>query len=192
MESVVGSCSTITLMFSAACSGRLVKYGRRNALILSAVLGIIGTGITIYENVWAIIIGRLIYGLSVGIIAIAMPRLMEETVPSNLVGAYGGLYCLSFATATLLAYALAVFLPKDTETDALKETHITQVVFGLPIVFYVLQLILQFTYFTRDSVKFLLLAGEKYEAEEEIRRIYIDSYDEGQASLIALCLLKSV
>ena len=97
-----------------------------------------GTGITIYENFWAILIGRLIYGFSVGIIAIAMPRLMEETVPSYLVGFYGGLYCLSFATATLLAYALAVFLPKDSDKEALKETHMTQVCFGLPIVFYVI------------------------------------------------------
>ena len=63
------------------------------------------------QSFWAIICGRLIYGFSVGIIAIAMPRLMEESVPSSLVGFYGGLYCLSFATATLIAYALAVFLP---------------------------------------------------------------------------------
>ena len=76
-----------------------------------------------------------------------------------MVGFYGGLYCLSFATATLLAYALAVFLPPDDELDALADTHVTQVVFGLPIVFYVIQLILHFTYFDRDSVKFLLLTG---------------------------------
>ena len=112
-ESIIGSCSTVTLMISAALSGSLVKYGRRKALILSAFIGIVGTGITIVQNFWAIIIGRLFYGFSVGIIAIAMPRLMEETVPSNLNGAYGGLYCLSFAFATLLAYALAVFLPPD-------------------------------------------------------------------------------
>ena len=113
-------------MISAAISGRLVKYGRRQALIISAILGIIGTGITIFDsNYTAIIVGRLIYGFSVGIIAVSMPRLMEETVPGNLVGAYGGLYCLSFAFATLLAYALAVFLPKDSDTAALAETHVT-------------------------------------------------------------------
>ena len=89
-----------------------------------------------------------------------MPRLMEETVPGNLCGVYGGLYCLSFATATLIAYAFAVFLPPDKDTDALKESHIPQVIFGLPIVFYVIQLALQFTYFRRDSVKFMLLNGQ--------------------------------
>ena len=174
-------------MISAAISGRLIKYGRRQALLISAVLGIIGTGITIYDSSYAaIIIGRLIYGFSVGIIAIAMPRLMEETVPSNLVGAYGGLYCLSFAFATLLAYALAVFLPKETDLDALAESHVTQVIFGLPIVFYVIQLTLQLTYFRRDSVKFLLVTGKKDEAEIEISRIYYNMEDEDQSSLIAV------
>lgn len=68
------------------------------------------------ENVTALLIGRLIYGLSVGLIAIAMPRSMEETVPEHTVGTYGGLYCLSFATAVLTAYLLAIILPPDTET----------------------------------------------------------------------------
>lgn len=151
-----------------------------------------GTAITIYENFWAIIVGRLIYGFSVGIIAIGMPRLMEETVPSQYVGSYGGLYALSFATATLLAYALAVFLPPDTDTEAIAETHVTQVIFGLPIVFYLLQLLLQFTYFRKDSVKFLLLKGKKKDACEEIMKIYEDAVDEKAAYYIGEDLMKSV
>jgi len=112
-------------MVAAAYSGTLIKGGRRRALIISAFIGILGVAITLLKQYWAIIVGRLFYGFSVGIIAIGMPRLMEETVPANLVGAYAGLYCLSFATATLLAYALAVFLPKDTDTEGLIETSVT-------------------------------------------------------------------
>ena len=68
------------------------------------------------ENLTAIFIGRLIYGFGCGLIAISMPRSMEETVPEHTVGTYGGLYCLSFATAVLTAYLLALILPSDTET----------------------------------------------------------------------------
>jgi len=45
-----------------------------------------------------------------------MPRSMEETVPEHTVGTFGGLYCLSFATAVLTAYLLAMILPPDTDT----------------------------------------------------------------------------
>ena len=105
---------------------------------MSAVIGIVGSLICLIESFAAIIIGKLIYGFSVGLIAIGMPRVMEETVPGAMVGFYGGLYCLSFAAATLLAYLMAVFMPKDTDTEALKQTHMVQVVFGLPIVFYII------------------------------------------------------
>ena len=141
-ESVVGSSATVTLMIAAALTGRWIKDGRRKWLIISAYIGMLGTGITMIQNYPAIIIGRLLYGFAVGIIAIAMPRYMEETVPLSLVGFYGGLYCLSFAIATIIGYFLAIILPPDTDTEALKATHGTQVIFGFPIIFYVLQLIL--------------------------------------------------
>jgi len=116
---------------------------------------------------------------------------MEETVPNKLVGFYGGLYCLSFATATLLAYALAVFLPPDSDTEALKDTQMTKVIFGLPIVFYVIQLALQLMYFKEDSVKFLLVKGKSVSAEAEIKKIYATADSDGQASMIAKELLKT-
>ena len=99
----------------------------------------------------------MIYGFSVGFIAVAMPRLMEETVPNYLIGFFGSLYCLSFAIATLVAYLMAYFLPPESDPEALVQSKVTQFIFALPIFFYILQLLLQFTYFKRDSVKFLVL-----------------------------------
>ena len=65
-------------------------------------------------------------------------------------------------------------------------------IFGLPIVFYILQLLLQFTYFKTDSIKFLLIAGRNQEAEAEIKKVYIGVDTDGAASLVANSLLKSV
>ena len=82
-------------------------------LIWAALIGIVGSAICLYEDFWTIIVGMLIYGLSVGLSAICMPRVMEETVPGSMVGFYGGLYCLTFATTTLMAYCMAIWIPKD-------------------------------------------------------------------------------
>jgi len=48
-----------------------------------------------------------------------MPRIMEETMPGSWVGFFGGLYCLSFAVATLIAFLMAAFLPSDSDPEAL-------------------------------------------------------------------------
>lgn len=69
-------------------------------------------------------------------LAISMPRVMEETVPGEWVGLFGGCYCLSFAFAVLVAYFMAVFLPPESDTVALAESPVTQVIFAMPILFY--------------------------------------------------------
>jgi MFS family permease len=125
MESIVGSSATLTIMFGSWAAGYLIKSGRRKVLILGAVIGSCGAAITIYQNFYAIICGRLIYGFSCGLLAITMPRVMEETVPGELVGMFGGCYCLSFAFATLVAYAMAVFLPPENDTAALATSPVT-------------------------------------------------------------------
>jgi len=68
----------------------------------------------------------------------------------------------------------------------------TKFIFGLPIFFYVIQLILQLTYFRRDSPKFLLLSGKKSEAKKEIAKIYSKTEGEGVTDLIAVGLAKSM
>ena len=53
-----------------------------------------------------------------------MPRLMEETIPGELVGFFGGLYCVSFAVAVLIAFGMAVFLPPDSDPEALANSPV--------------------------------------------------------------------
>ncbi len=101
-----------------------------------------------------------------------MPRVMEETVPLELVGLYGGCYCLSFAFATLIAYSMAVFLPSETDAEALATSPVTQVIFGLPIVFYMIQLAVQTFYLTEDSLKFLLMSDRMDECRRAVEQIY--------------------
>lgn len=112
-------------MAGAYTAGFIVKKGRRQVLIYAALIGILGAGITIYQRFWAIMLGRLIYGFSCGFIAISMPRTMEETIPNEYIGMFGGMYCLSFASATMIAYFMAYFLPPQDDEKALAESPVT-------------------------------------------------------------------
>lgn len=169
-ESIIGSCVTITLMIGASVAGQLVRKSRRQVLLWSAYIGIVGVAITIYQRFWSIVLGRLIYGFSVGFIAISMPRVMEETIPNRWVGLFGGLYCLSFAMATLIAYTLAVALPPDSD-PAIADSPMVVVIFALPIPFYIAQLVLQL-YIKNDPPRFLMNKGDKEGALIEIERVY--------------------
>lgn len=95
-------------------------------------------------------------------------------MPGHLVGQYAGLYCFSFALATMIAYGLAAFLPPDDDTAALETTGAWRITFGMPIVFFILELGLFFTYFPTESPKFWLLTGRRDLAEASVARIYVD------------------
>jgi hypothetical protein len=55
---------------------------------------------TLFINIYLLLFGKLLYGISVGLIAVSLPRYMDEVLPSNIVGTFGALYCFSFAIAT--------------------------------------------------------------------------------------------
>ena len=62
--------------------GKIISYGRKFAIILSSIIGILGVTFTIFENITLILIGRLVYGYATGIQSVLVPRYIEETVPS--------------------------------------------------------------------------------------------------------------
>ena len=106
------------MMVGSTFGGSLIARGRLKILNIAAYIGILGVSLTLILmpdqldlSLILILAGRLIYGFSTGLIAVAMPRYMDEVLPSNLIGLYGGLYCFSFAVATLIAYLLALGLP---------------------------------------------------------------------------------
>lgn len=109
-------------MVGATVGGKLISIGRLKVLTIASIIGIIGVGITLIMNINFILGGRLLYGFSTGLIAVAMPRYMDEVLPSSLISLYGGMYCFSFAIATILAYLLALGLPPDKLDDGQPNT----------------------------------------------------------------------
>jgi len=64
--------------------GSLMKGGRRKAHLLSAIIGIVGILPTLYLNYYLIVIGRSIFGISVGIMSSVTSKYIQETVPNHL------------------------------------------------------------------------------------------------------------
>jgi cyanate permease len=88
------------MTITAPVGGKLIAYGRHKILCISALIGILGISMTLFINIYLLLFGKLLYGVSVGLIAVSLPRYMDEVLPSNIVGTFGALYCFSFAIAT--------------------------------------------------------------------------------------------
>ena len=167
---MIGSFAVGSMMVGSTFGGSLIARGRLKILNLAAYIGIIGVSLTLILlpgqldlSLILILTGRLVYGFATGLIAVAMPRYMDEVLPSKLIGLYGGLYCFSFAIATIMAYFLALGLPEDKDangnenTQALLDDQFWRVIFGLPILFFLIQIFMMNTICKYESPKFLIL-----------------------------------
>ncbi len=76
-------------LLGALCSGVLADhFGRRMMLLLSALFFILGTVTAMLAwQVWALIVGRLIIGLAIGISSYTTPLFISEMAPANKRGA---------------------------------------------------------------------------------------------------------
>ena len=62
------------MTLGAVSGGSLMKIGRRRAIFISSAIGLVGVLITFHMSFANLIIGRLLYGFSAGLISSITPR----------------------------------------------------------------------------------------------------------------------
>lgn len=82
-------------------------------MILFNIIAIFAVLSTLFLNVYAICFGRLVFGICGGIFGVALPRMIEETVPANLLGPFGVVTNLSVNAGGLTAILMGIGLPDD-------------------------------------------------------------------------------
>ena len=55
------------MTIGAVLGGMIMKIGRRKAILISNFIGLIGLAITLVENFNVILVGRFVFGFSVGL-----------------------------------------------------------------------------------------------------------------------------
>jgi MFS family permease len=133
---VIGSSAVLGAAIGSFAGGKLIQYGRRKMMIIFNAIGIIAVLMTLVLNVYSICFGRLLFGFCGGIFGVALPRMIEETIPQNLLGPFGVVTNLSVNTGSLVAILVGAILPDpSTDPTAAASTNLWRVVFGLPLVF---------------------------------------------------------
>jgi MFS family permease len=90
--------------------GLVIPYGRRKTILVFNIISIISLCTTLILRIPAITIGKFVFGFSSGVINVAGPKMLEETVPEELLGAFGiatnAYICLGIGLATIVGAGL--------------------------------------------------------------------------------------
>lgn len=82
-------------------------------MILSDIIGIIGTALYFINNFWIGVIGRFISGLIVGINSALVPLFIKEISPKEISGLAGTFNQGFINTGLILSYLLGLLFPID-------------------------------------------------------------------------------
>jgi len=82
-------------------------------MILSTIVGIIGVCIEQIENAWAIILGRVVYGMAAGVYSVCVGRYVEETAPHQHLSFLHPIYICGTSIAKMLVFLIVAGLPQD-------------------------------------------------------------------------------
>lgn len=70
----------------------LIDYGRKRAVFIMNIVGIIGSALALVENLYFIALGRFILGFGfLGMSIVLSPKYIEETAPLEYKGSLGAL-----------------------------------------------------------------------------------------------------
>jgi len=110
VSAVLGGGSIATLI-----SGPLADWiGRKKMIFLASIILILGTIIlAVAYSFSTLMLGRLIQGISVGIIIIVVPLYLAETTPKNMRGRGVTTFQLVLTLGILFAYLVNIWFAKD-------------------------------------------------------------------------------
>ncbi|NGX28145.1 MAG: putative metabolite transport protein CsbC [Candidatus Anoxychlamydiales bacterium] len=150
-----------------ACFGGILtdRIGRKKSLFITSIVFIIGTFIVmIAQTVTMLFIGRIILGLAIGVVSLAVPLYIAEMSDPTHRGALVSLNQLAITIGILLAYVIDYFYAPTGEWRSM---------FGVAMIPAVLLFIGLF--FIPETPSFLAIRGKKDKALKILKKIEVDT-----------------
>jgi len=153
----------------AGSAGSIMKFGRRKALFLGTVIGVIGIGTTLVGTLTPIIIGRFWFGVSSGLLSVVVPKTTQEQVPNHYYEVISPIFILGQSIGVLVAFAGGLFLPSDP-AELLKSNDWLWIYGWIPLSIYFVYFLGLIFVIKYDTIQFLLIE-DKYKKNNTIPAI---------------------
>ena len=128
---------------------------------------------------WIVCIGRFIWGISFGAFSVVCAKFVNEIVPIELSGSFGAINQMSLTIGIALPSTMALAYPSDLKDTGEKgDFYVEQywrLIWCLPILCAVAQVILMGTCFRHESPVYLNEQGQEEELLVIMKKFYSGS-----------------
>ena len=156
----------------AFTGGKIIPYGRRLSMILTSLIGSFGVGLTMIENFYVLLIGRIFFGFATGSQGVIVIRMINEYVPDSIASVCFGIFVATQNFSAFIALLFGLVLPKDTDTAALEANKSWRLIFAVPFIFFGMILFGFLVVIRHDSPKYYISKGDRAMAIHAIHSVY--------------------
>lgn len=159
-------------MIGALAAGPIAKIGRWKCIMLCNVFVIIGNGMQfLWTNYPLFLAGRVVFGIAAGGFSVFCPKYISEVSPKEISGPAGAMFQVMVAFGVF--FSLIITFPFDPATDTDERNNLCMyLLFGMPICFALLQMVLMVCIFKYDTPKVLKEKGELNKLRQFLFNIY--------------------
>ena len=83
------------MAIGAFTAGKVIPYGRRLSMIFASTVGIVGVSLTLIQNFYLLLLGRIIWGFAAGAEGVISIRMIGEYVPAHMAKYSVGIFMIS-------------------------------------------------------------------------------------------------
>lgn len=148
------------------------QFGRKNAMIVTDFIGLIGVALTLIDQLSFLLVGRIICGFAVGLNSSIVPLFINEVSPIELNGITGSMNQVWICIGVLTSYLTGYFVPFTTSAEPGEPEIIWQIIFTVPGITAALRILLLTFVFPYDTPRYLVLKGDEDKARQILAKIY--------------------
>lgn len=180
---------TITLFGCAVGAlgvGPLTRFGKLNTIIGANLILILGSGLSLIEGYGWLLVGRFIYGVSIGVFSVFCPKYIGETVPKEVSGPFGTLTQLCIAFGVQVPFTIGLFFKDFSDYNDKQLNFVVNLMFCIPMALAVVQMVLLIFVFRYDTPVVLHKSGQYQRLREFFEHIYSPALIQSRIDQVAM------
>lgn len=175
---ILTALTNLGAMIACLGAGPLMKYGKWNMIVATNAFVIAASAICMVDNPSVILFGRFLYGIASGAFSVFCPKYVAEITPIEYRGPFGSLNQLMCTIGIFIIACMGIPIPNspnelDNPKDSFMIANYWRVLWGLPIIFSVLQIVCMMLIFKYETPPVLKERADFEKLTELYSKMYV-------------------
>lgn len=168
---------TIGISLGSTFGSAMMTTGRRLPVIIFNLVGIVGCILSVQNHYLIMMLGKVFFGMGAGVLIAVAPRILEETIPADLIDrGFGAMTNVGVDAMSLTSTIFIIFMPKKGGKNSekeMKESKLWKILYLLPIPMFATSFLLNIMCFRRETMGFYIHRKDKENSIRAIRQIHM-------------------